>query len=143
MPLQTLKLHANDQPWVIPEFKNLIKHCQKAFVKGDKQLYNLYCNCVNRERKSCHARFYSSKVQQLKETKPNQWWRDVKKIAGMTSFSVPDDFCSKFNLDSHAIANLINNAFLEPMKAYQPCQSLPAFDREFNPPPPPPPRCLS
>ena len=26
MPLQTFKLHVNDQPWVTPEFKNLIKH---------------------------------------------------------------------------------------------------------------------
>ena len=140
MPLQTFKLHVNDQPWVTPEFKNLIKHRQKAFVKGDKQLYNLYRNRVNRERKSCRARFYSSKVQQLKDTKPHQWWRDVKKIAGMTSSSVPDDFRSKLHLDqiddldSHAIANLVNNAFLEPMKAYQPLQSLPPFDGEFNSP---------
>ncbi len=53
MPLETFKLHVNDQPWVTPEVNNLIK------------LYNLYRNRVNRERKSCRARFYSSKVQQL------------------------------------------------------------------------------
>ncbi len=59
---------------------------------------------------------------------------------------VPDDFRSKLHLvqiddlDYHTIANLINNAFLEPMKAYQPLQSLPSFDGEFNPPPP---RCLN
>ena len=58
----------------------------------------------------------------------------------MTSSSVPDDFRSKLHLDqiddidSHAIANFINNAFLEPMKVYQPLQSLPPFDGEFNPP---------
>lgn len=140
MPLQTFKLHINDQPWVTAEFKNLIKLRQRAFVKGDKDLFHLYRNRVNRERKSCRARFYSSKVQHLKETKPSQWWSDVKKIAGMTPTDGFDDFRSKLHLDQiddldpHEIANLINNAFLEPMLTYQPLQSPVPYDEELKPP---------
>ena len=137
MPLKTFKLHINDQPWVTAEFKKLIKLRQRAFAKGDKDLFHVYRNRVNRERKSCRARFYSSKVQHLKETKPSQWWRDVKKIAGMTSTAVSDDLRSKLHLyqiddlHSHEIANLINNAFLEPMQDYQPLQSPVPYDEQY------------
>ena len=140
MPLKTFKLHINDQPWVTAEFKKLIKLRQRAFAKGDKDLFHVYRNRVNRERKSCRARFYSSKVQHLKETKPSQWWSDVKKIAGMTSTAGSDDLRSKLHLDQiddldfYEIANLINNAFLEPMQAYQPLQSSVPYDEEHVPP---------
>ena len=82
MPLKTFKLHINDQQWITAEFKKLIKLRQRAFAKGDKDLFHVYRNRVNRERKFCRARFYLSKVQDLKETKPSQWWSDFKKIAG-------------------------------------------------------------
>ena len=135
MPLKTFKLHINDQPWVTAEFKKLIKLRQRAFVKG----VHVYRNRVNRERKSCRARFYSSKVQHLKETKPSQWWSDVKKIAGMKLTAGSDDLRSKLHLDQiddldfHEIANLINNAFLEPMQAYQPLQSTVPYDEKYVP----------
>ena len=121
MPLQTTKLHVNDLPLFTPVLKNLIKLRQRAFKNDDKELFRLYRNRVSRERKICRARFFSSKVQHLKESKPNQWWNDVKKIAGMTSATGSDDLCSQLHLDQidvldiQGIANLINNALLEPM----------------------------
>ena len=39
MPIQTFKLHVNDQLWVTAEFKNLIKLRQRAFVKGQKNFF--------------------------------------------------------------------------------------------------------
>ena len=137
MPLQTTKLHVNDPPWFTPELKNLIKLLQRAFENDDKELFRLYRNRVNRERKICRARFFSSKVQHLKESKPSQWWNDVKKIAGMTPATGSDDFCSQLHLDQidvldlQGIANLINNALLEPMQEYQPLDSLPPHDEKF------------
>ena len=83
MPHQTTKLHVNDSPWFTPELKNLIKLRQRAIKNDDKELFRLYRNRVNRERKICRARFFSAKVQHLKESKPSQWWNDVKKIAGI------------------------------------------------------------
>ena len=58
----------------------------------------------------------------------------------MTSTAGSDDLRSKLHLDhiedldSHEIANLINNAFLELMQAYQPLQSSVPYDEEFVPP---------
>ena len=58
----------------------------------------------------------------------------------MTPAADFDDFCSKLQLDQsddlnfHEIANLINNAFLEPMQTYQNLQSLPPYDEQFEPP---------
>ena len=33
-PCKSIKLHANDKPWVTPEFKELIKDRQKAYHDG-------------------------------------------------------------------------------------------------------------
>ena len=137
MPLQTTKLNVNVPPWFTPELKNLIKLRQRAFKNDDKELFRLYRNRVNRERKICRARFFSSKVQHLKESKPSQWCNDVKKIAGMTPATGSDDLCSQLHLDQidvldlQGIANLINNALLEPIQEYQPLDSLPPHDEKF------------
>ena len=40
---------------------------------------------MNRERKFYRQRYYDSKVSQLKECKPSAWWKEVKKLSGMSS----------------------------------------------------------
>ena len=76
IPFQQVKLHNNDPPWITAAFKNLIKLRQKAFSKGDTQLYRYYRNPVNRERKLCRSKLFFSKILQLKETKPKLVERD-------------------------------------------------------------------
>ena len=85
MPFKSFRLHVNDAPWVTAEFKNLIKQRQSAFARGDQEQFRQLRNAVNRERKLCRSRYYSSKVADLKNVKPGKWWGEVKKIAGMTS----------------------------------------------------------
>ena len=79
-------------------------------------------------------RFFATKVRHLKDTKPNQWWNAVKRIAGM---STPCDFETLRaqlqipgidSLSSHEIANMINVTFLEPMQAYQSIDLPPPFE---------------
>lgn len=131
MPLKTIKLHVNDPPWVTAEFKALIKARQKAFLRGDTEGYRRLRNITNRERKLCRGKFYALKVANLKTTKPSQWWRDVKMIAGMTPATGGDDIRSHLLLDgitTHSnqdIASMINTALLEPMQDYAPLPSLP------------------
>ena len=74
-----------------------------------------------------------SKVWSLKQTKPNQWWSNVKRIASMTPASGFHDLLSKLRIlgaDSllpPELESLINNVFLEPMQGFQPLNSsLPA-----------------
>ena len=113
------------------EFKALIKARQKAFAQGDTEGYRHLRNITYHERKVCRGKFYASKVANLKTTKPSQWWREVKMIAGMTPATGGEDIRSHLHLDGIAahsnqdIANMINSALLEPMQDYTPLLCLP------------------
>ena len=131
MPNKRITLHVNDPPWITANFKNLIKKRQAAFSNGNIELFRYYRNRVNRERKICREKFYSSKVEHLKKSKPSRWWREVKQIAGMTPLTGAEDLFNQIQIDDMdrksptEIANFINTAFLDPMKIYQPLASLP------------------
>jgi len=124
---------------VTPEFKSLIKQRQQAFISGDDQRFKRYRNEVNRQRKILRANFYSTKVKDLEQTKPNQWWHAVKQISSMTPVSGNDSVLSCLQVDGisqlheHDIANLINTTFLEPMKPFQKMQPLPPSDDDTTP----------
>ena len=79
-------------------------------------------NIVNRERKKCRENFLSCKVQQLKETKPKNWWKAVKAISGMEPISSLLNLSHLTSPESstYDLANTINNAFLEPSKSFVP-----------------------
>ena len=75
--------------------------------------------------------YYTSRVLNLKNAKPNEWWNEVKKI------SRPEDIRSQLvhindiggKSDIHVdITELINTALLEPIQAYQLLDSLPPID---------------
>ena len=53
MPERSVKGHATDRPWIIDQLKRLIAKRQKAFTSGNKSLYAVLRNKVNRERKRC------------------------------------------------------------------------------------------
>ena len=44
---------------------------KQAFNNVDKEIYSLYRNAVNRERKSLRNKYFASKVDNLKSTKPS------------------------------------------------------------------------
>lgn len=140
MPFKSFRLHVNDAPWVTAEFKNLIKQRQAAFAQGDQEQFRHLRNVVNRERKLCRSRYYSSKVADLKNVKPGKWWGEVKKIAGMTKSVGCDEIRSHIHIDgieeksAKNIADLINDALLEPMQGYQPLETLPSYDSDSEVP---------
>ena len=72
MPLKRIKLHVNDPPWVTSDFKELIKSRQQAFSNREMENYRHYRNLVNRKRKTLQSRYFASKIQHLKQTKPSQ-----------------------------------------------------------------------
>lgn len=126
MPAKIHKTHVKDAPWVTADFKNLIKLRQQAFSKGDVEAFRHYRNAVNRERKLLRSKYFSSKVEHLKTTKPSQWWNAVKRVAGMAPYSSSDSLLSSLHLDGDLsnleIANQINSAFLTPMEMFQPLE---------------------
>ena len=79
--------------------------------------YKFYRKAVNRERKSCKAVFYETKVQSMKEENPKACW---KRLSGARSHSVA--LCNHIHaegaeeLSPQHLANVINEALLESME---------------------------
>ena len=131
MHVKKSTIHTRDAPWVSPEFKELVKLWQKAFNDGEVNRFLYYRNAVNRKRKTLRGRYYASKVSQVKYSKPSQWWKSVKRIAGMTPASDSDTVISSLQvkgtdgLSEQNIANMINAAFVEPLESFQRLESVP------------------
>jgi hypothetical protein len=104
-------------------------------------VYRYYRNLVNRERKRLRSHYFSSKVSQLKNTKPSAWWHELKKIYGMQPGTDTGSVYSQLKFDQVAgeanleeIANQINEAFLKPMQNYQPLSHNPFINNDqFSP----------
>ena len=133
MPIERVivKVHVNDCPWITPNFKKLIRHRQNAFISGDIVRFRKLRNLINRERKILRKKFFTSKVSQLKQVNPSQWWGAVKRISGMSSQSGSQDLTSQLNiqdfvdLSPQVIANKINEAFLELRQPFRPLECPP------------------
>ena len=46
MPIQRVKVHVNDCPWITPNFKELIRHRQNAFISGDTVRFRKFRNLI-------------------------------------------------------------------------------------------------
>lgn len=93
VPFTSKTIYANEPPRINPRLKNLIKQRQKALAHGNLPLFRLLRNRVNRERKCCRGKYYETKVAQLKDCKPSMWWKEVKKLCGLSPASQnPDDY---------------------------------------------------
>ena len=128
MPERTIQVYPKDAPWMSVKLKELIHKCQQAFHTNKSGLmYKYYRNAVNKERKRCKAKYYTSKVKDLKGVNPCQWWSEVNKLSGskkqnsslFTSLNVPE----YNNLSPTEVANSINHALLEPLQPYKPIDS--------------------
>ena len=73
LPLKSKVNISNDPPWISQSLRKLIKRRQVALARGNQTLFKSLRNQVNRERKSCRQRFYSSKVEHLKTCSQAEW----------------------------------------------------------------------
>ena len=125
MPEQPIKMYETDRPSLNTQLKKLITNRQikKPFPSGNRVLYKVLRNKVNRECKRCRKIYYESKVEQMKESKPRDWCKEVKQIRGATknsrrdlkSLLHPDLTCDDFTLVEN-----INKAFISVMNGYSP-----------------------
>ena len=89
-PMTTKTIIANEPSWVTPALKKLIHARQKALASGDLDTFRPLRNKVNRERKRCRANYYNSRVKHLERCHPSTWWKEIKKLSGMSA-SARDD----------------------------------------------------
>ena len=112
------------RPSNVGEAKGANTHAPASF---SRLMYKYYRNAVNKERKRCKAKYYASKVKDLKGVNPRQWWSEVNKLSGskkqnsslFSSLNVPE----YNNLSPTEVANSINHALLEPLQSYKPIDS--------------------
>ena len=74
-------------------------------------------------RKRCRKAYYEVKVKAIKQSKPKDWWHEVKRLCDLPSGSGNNNIFSNLGQDTQnpdALANMINNAFLDPMQNYPP-----------------------
>ena len=90
MPIKQIRIHPDDAPWINQRLKSFIQKRQEAFnIYGVNSIqFKQYRNLVNRERKTCRAKYYESKIQQFKGVTPRKWWQEVKRLSGMKSTNV-------------------------------------------------------
>ena len=83
LPIKKTILINNEPPWMTKSLKQLIHRRGKAL--DDLDSFKKLRNQVNRERKSCRKRFYRNKVEHLKSCSPATWWKEIKKLSGVSS----------------------------------------------------------
>ena len=76
---------------------------------------------LNRERKRCRWVYYENKVKDLQDSKPRDWWREVKQLCGSPK-TTGSDLKSVLHpvlvCDESTLANKINQAFISVMEDY-------------------------
>ena len=125
MPIKSIKVYPKDAPWMTIKLKELIRLRQLAFHSNkDGSEYKTLRNQVNRERKVSKAKFYSSKVEDLKGKNPKQWWKEVNRLSGATKTD-SGDLLNKLqtipelqDMPRRDIANKLNAVFLEPLQVF-------------------------
>ncbi|CAB4026738.1 Hypothetical predicted protein, partial [Paramuricea clavata] len=79
-------------------------------------------NKVNRERKRCRKVYYKKKVGNLLDSKPKDWWREVKQLSGQQSTRPDLRSIIRFDVEDsdEGLGNRINEAFISVMKDFPP-----------------------
>ena len=127
LPIQSRRVYSTEPPWITSTLKELIQARQRALSRGDNQQFREIRNRVNRERKACRAKYFQAKVEHLKECKPSAWWNEIKKLSGCSPASTERSYVTKSlqhlygPSDDITLANIINKAFLSPMRHTAPC----------------------
>ena len=123
LPIQSRRVHSTEPPWITSTLKELIQARQHGLSRGDDQQFREIRNRVNRERKACRAKYFQAKVEHLKECKPSAWWNEVKKLSGCSPAFTERSYVTKSLQHLYGPsddANIINKAFLSPMRSFTP-----------------------
>ena len=142
LPIQSRRVHSTEPPWITSTLKEMIQARQRALSRGDNQHFRELRNRVNRERKACRAKYFQAKVEHLKECKPSTWWTEVKKLSGCSPAFTERSYVTTSlqhlygPTDNVNLANIINKAFLSPMRSFTPipadCVTDPANSATSN-----------
>ena len=141
LPLTSKIVMSNDRPLINKQMKSLIKQRQVAFTPGDLDSFRSLRNRVDRLRKSCRAKNYETKVEHLMNCKPRTWWKEVKTLGSMKSATRTDPVSVLTlvqpvpNSSPTALADTVNEAFVEPLSNFTPLGPVSTADARYSNPP--------
>ena len=121
------------------KLKTFIKKRQEAFFSyGPKSnCFKYYRNIVNRERKACKSKYYTTQVHSKEKDNHKAWWSEIKRLGGMKSMNSSlinlINIAGLEDISEQELANRINTAFLEPLSEYQLSSPLDRLNLEENP----------
>ena len=120
LPLVRSSFSNLDKPWVTPEFRQLIKQRQRAFMSSQTVLYRKLRNKVQRVAAQLRKTYYTRKVQALHSADLHSWWIKTKQ------FLHPIDSNPLLHLEqsssTSSLADEINEFFVSVS------EHLPSFD---------------
>ena len=102
-PLKLTKTLSVDKPWISSSLKCYIRKRQVALYKFGKfsPIYKYWRNEVQRAVKSVRGTYYKQSVGKLKTTNVSRWWKEVKKLGGLSSQESWYDQLSLSNTSTH------------------------------------------
>ena len=115
LPLQTIKKHPTDRPWMTKKIKNCIYKRQTAFFQYGKEslTFKYWRNKTQYEIKMAKYQYYNNRVSNMTNTNSNKWWREIKRLSGQ---DIKQEWHHQF-LDDHtnikSLANNINYIFVD------------------------------
>lgn len=136
-PMQTVKVHNNNKPWMSQRVKSLVKKRQVAFRSGKVEVYNKLRNKVQREIKKAKVNFYANRVRILQQTNPRKWHQQIKSMTGNTKADLRIPVQGVSDDDHITIANMINDQFVHVSSNIPPLDLgvLEAYLPAMEPPP--------
>ncbi|XP_072172620.1 uncharacterized protein [Diadema setosum] len=129
----TVKRRVADKAWMTNIIRSLISARNSAFKRGDMSLYKSLRNDVQRKIKIAKRLFYCKKVQQLKETEPGKWHKQIRSLSGLKKrpqFEIDPDISRLIT------ANRLNTYFADICRQLPSCNlsELPAYLPAWPPP---------
>ena len=112
-PMQTVKVHHNNKPWMSQKVKALLKKRQVTFKSGKYKVYNKLHNKVQREIKKAKINFYANRVGILQQTNPRKWHQQIKSMTHNTKSELRIPVQGVSDDDHVTIANTINDQFVK------------------------------
>ena len=103
-PEKTFKRCNTDRPYITQEIKDLIQYKIQLRKEGKIGNANMLRNKVRKMTRKAAAEYYHKKIDNLFESKPSMWYKEIKQICGKSPSGV--DFCSDSN--DETVANQLN-----------------------------------
>ena len=123
MPKKSVRVYPTDRPWINAEIESLIQKRQKAFNSGNLTDFKKLRNKINHERKQCRQLYYQNKIHDLHNTKPRDWWNEIKQLCGSSKIAnkhLQTSLHPDLKFEDQELCEQINKTFITSLENYTP-----------------------